>query len=282
MGSMDEISSLLLQNIKEVEQKDEKQVLAELAGESLTEYIYETTVDEWVTDEKGHRHKEKRRKVKLSWVGTREVARSHGKIMLSEPVITDVGDNIRFVVKATDVDRAFTVFGGTQQPKQIKVIDWDKETNKPTGEFHYEEDPYVFSKGLSKAQRNALSACIPTAFAARMIDLFLKQSGKQPMLNPAASKALVPGEKPNAAGQKREGEKKPVIKARAEWDKITEADIKDTPALYKIVWDLAKLQPDQISRALGGLSTQDLATPEKCWTAFITVKELYAPVEISK
>ena len=242
-GGMDEISSLLLQNIKDVEQKDERQVLAELAGETLTDYIYETFVDVWVDPQDHRKGKTKQRKVKLSWVGTREVARSHGNIMLSDPDITDVGDNIRFVVKATDIERHFTVFGGTQQPKQMKVLDWDKETSKPTGAFHYEEDPYVFSKGLSKAQRNALSACIPANFATRMIDMFLRQAGKQPVLNPGTGTSLV------QSGQKST-QKTQNIKPRAEWEKITKEAIKGAPELYKILWDLAKLQPDQIIQSI--------------------------------
>jgi len=262
-GGMDEISSVLLQNIQEVEQKDERQVLAELAGETLQEYIYETEVTEWVLGKDNRKHKEKVRKVKLSWVGTREVARSRGNIVLSEPEITDVGDNLRVVVKATDLLRNFTVYGGCQVPKKMKVNDWDNTTGEIVSS-HLEDDPFIFQKGLSKAQRNALSSCIPADYASRMIDRFLRQGGKQPLLK--QSKALT-----------QQPAKKSDIKPRSEWDKIAREQVKDYPTLQRILWDLAKIQPAEMYQELGGGSINDMTIP--VWQAFVTLKEHYVPLD---
>jgi len=38
---MDDMTALMLQQIKEVEERDEQQVLAELAGEAVGEFVYE-------------------------------------------------------------------------------------------------------------------------------------------------------------------------------------------------------------------------------------------------
>lgn len=270
MGGMDEISSVLLQNIQEVEQKDERQVLAELAGETLQDYIYETFNDEWETGPDGKRHKVKKRKVKLSWVGTREVARSRGNIVLSEPDISDVGDNLRFVVKATDLLRNFSVYGGTQQPKKMKIIIYDEQTRQPTGEFRFEDDPHIFPKGLSKAQRNALTSCIPADYATRMIDRFLRMAGKQPLLKAPGSKAL-------ATTGKQPPQRNLNIKPRAEWDKITREQVKSYHDLERIIWDLAKKQPAEMYKELGGGNANDMTTP--VWDAFVTLRERYAPIE---
>ncbi|GAI48466.1 unnamed protein product, partial [marine sediment metagenome] len=157
----DDIDKVMLKQIAEIEQKDESQVLAELAGELIEEMIY--TVEVY-----NRRSKKTVRKARLSWAGTKEVARNRGNIILSEPVVTDLDTTIRIMVKATDLTRNFTVFGGCQQPRKMKVNDVDRETGEVTG-HHFEDDAYCFQKGLSKCQRNALTLCIPADYAAKCI-----------------------------------------------------------------------------------------------------------------
>jgi len=60
----DEMDSMMLKQIAEIEKKDESQVLAELAGEQIEEMIY--TVDTY-----DRRQKKKAHKARLSWAGTR-------------------------------------------------------------------------------------------------------------------------------------------------------------------------------------------------------------------
>lgn len=268
---MDEMTAAMLAQIQEVEQKDERQVLAELAGETIEEYIYETEVWDWMPQPDGKRKKQKVRKVKLSWVGTREVARSRGNIVLSDPIVADTEDAVRIIVKATDLTRNFSVFGGCHQPKKMKVNDFDKETGEIVGS-HLEDDPFVFQKGLSKAQRNALNPCIPADYAVKMIDRFLRASGKQPLLSAPGRKGM-----PQKTGQPPAPKQPPKsqIKPREEWDKITKEMVPDYPSLERIFWDLCKRQPAEMYRELGGGTRNDMTIP--AWDAFLALKEMFAP-----
>ncbi len=248
-----DMSDMMLKQIAEIEQKDEAQVLAELAGEQLEEMVY--TVETF--DRKARK---KTRKARLSWAGTKEVARSRGNIILAEPVVTDLDKTIRIMVKATDLTRNFTVFGGCQQPRKMKINDVDKNTGEITG-CHYEDDPYCFQKGLSKCQRNALTLCIPADYAAACINRFLVASG---------TKAL-----PQAAKTKKQAPAKSQIKPKAEWDLIKEDMVPDYPHLETIIWDLCKLQPADMYKELGVSSRTDMTIP--AWSAFHAIKARFVP-----
>ena len=257
-----DMTNLMMQQISEVEEKDERQVLAELAGETIREYIYET----WVKDPAT---KQRVRKVKLSWVGTREVARAKGNIVLEDPIVTDLADAIRIVVKATDLRRNFTVFGGCHQPRQMKVNEVDEKTGEVVGE-HYEPDPFCFQKGLSKAQRNALTLCIPNDFLVKYIDRFLRAAGKRPLLG-MGDKSDQSRTTTQPARQARPANMKTI----EEWNKVTREDIPDFGALERKVWELAKLQPAEMYRELGvkGKSEMTIAP----WRAFLTIKQSFFP-----
>ncbi|MBA7685187.1 hypothetical protein ES703_93605 [subsurface metagenome] len=261
---MDELTAAMVSQIHEVEQKDENQVMAELAGETVEEYVYETQVWDWVTQPNGKRKKQKVRKVKLSWVGTREVARNRGNIVLDTPDVTETEDSWRIIVRATDLLRNFTVFGGCHQLKQMKVNDYD-DSGKITGS-HLEPDDYAFQKGLSKAQRNGLALCIPGEYAARMIDRFIRASGKQPLLSQSSKAVATRGHK-----------QPPPIKPREEWDKITQEQVPDYPHLETIIWNLCKLQPKDMYAELGGGSRNEMTIA--AWQSFLTLKERYSPIQ---
>jgi len=261
---MDELTAGMIAQIHDIEQKDESQVIAELAGETIEEYVYEI----W---RKNPKTKQKERKVKLSWVGTREVARSRGNIILDPPIITETDTAIRFVIRATDMLRNFTVFGGCHQLKKMKVNDVDEASGEITG-HHYEEDDFAFQKGLSKSQRNALSMCIPGEYAARMMDRFLRASGKTPLIT-QGSKSPVKGHK---QAPEKTGHTKAQVKPRAEWDKVTEAEVPDYLHLEPLIWNLGKLQPHDIYVELGGGTRNDMTIP--AWQAFLTLKDRFAPL----
>jgi hypothetical protein len=268
---MDEITAAMLQNIREIEQLDEGQILAELAGETVSDFIYETETWDWVVLPDGKKKKQKIRKVKLSWVGTREAARAKGNIAASDPTITDVDDAVRIVIKFTDLSRNFSVFGGCHQPKKMKVNDWDQETGEIKGS-HLEDDPYYFTKGLSKAQRNGLTACIPAEWTAKMIDRFLQASSK--------AKKLPAGQKPHYIQSARgDGGQIPAaksnIKPKAEWDKITKDQVPDYNTLERLIWDLSKVQPTDMYKELGVSNSRFMTIP--AWDAFLTLKDTYAP-----
>ncbi|MBA7648706.1 hypothetical protein ES703_56494 [subsurface metagenome] len=251
----DDMDKVMLKQIAEIEQKDEAQVLAELAGELIEEMIYTVEVYD-------RRRKEMVQKARLSWAGTKEVARSRGNIVLSEPVVTDLDTTIRIMVKATDLTRNFTVFGGCQQPRKMKVNDVNKDTGEIWG-HHYEDDAYCFQKGLSKCQRNALTLCIPADYAAKCITRFLKATGKLKQLPQDTRRTKAPA--------------KSQLKPREEWDKITADMVPDYPHLEPIIWNLCKMQPADIYRELGVNSRANLTVP--AWDSFLTLKARFHPVD---
>ncbi|MBA7601978.1 hypothetical protein ES703_09063 [subsurface metagenome] len=252
----EEMDSVMLKQIAEIEQRDETQVLAELAGELIEEMIYTVEVYD-------RRKRQMVRKVRLSWAGTKEVARSRGNIILSEPIVTDLDANIRIMVKATDLTRNFTVFGGCQQPRKMRVNDVDQETGEVTG-HHFEDDAYCFQKGLSKCQRNALTLCIPADYAAKCIDRFLKATGKV-------------GQLPQGA-KRRKAPTKSQLKPLEEWERITADMVPDYPHLEPLIWDLCKMQPADLYKELGGGGRNDMTIPP--WEAFLTIKERFYPADL--
>jgi len=250
------IDNLMLKQIAEIEQRDEAQVLSELAGELISEMIY--TVE--VYDRKAKR---KVSKARLSWAGTKEVARSRGNIVLTEPIVTDLDTAIRIMVKATDLTRNFTVFGGCQQPRKMKVNDVDNDTGEVAG-YHYEDDPFCFQKGLSKCQRNALALCIPADYTAKCITRFLKASG---------AKVLYQG-----ARTRKQAPTRSEIKPREEWEKVTPEMVPDYPRLETKIWNLCKLQPADMYKELGVSSRVDMTI--SAWEAFLTLKDRFVPQDI--
>lgn len=262
---MDEMTSAMLSQIQEVERKDERQVLAELAGETIAEYIYETEI--W-----DPKQKRRVRKVRLSWVGVREVARSKGNIVLSDPIISDEEDHLRIVVKATDLTRNFTVFGGCHQPKKMKVNDVDKVTGEITGS-HLEDDPYYFTKGLSKAQRNAMNPCIPADYAVKMIDRFLRAAGKPPLLADPTAKQQKAQPKTTPPDKPKQPSKADT-KSTEQWEKVTKEEVSDYGKLEVVIWNLCKLQPKEMYKQLGVSSRSDMV--QSSWESFLTLKALFA------
>ena len=254
---MDEMDAVLIKQISAIEQRDEAQIMAELAGEQLEEMTY--TVEVW-----DRKSRQTVKKARLSWGGTKEVARHRGNIMLSEPIVTDLEDTIRIMVKATDLERNFTVFGGCQQPRKMKVNDYAKDGSGEILSTHLEEDAFAFQKGLSKCQRNALTLCIPADYAAKCITRFLKASGTKLISQDTRSR--------KAAA--------PKIKPRAEWDKITPDMVPDFPHLEPLIWNLCKVQPAEMYRELGVGSRNDMTIP--AWDAYLTLKQRFVPDEITE
>ena len=137
---VDETALVIHANIKEIDRKDDQQILASLGGELIDEYVYS------FKDGRG------RTQEGLSWAGVRELAQLRGNITLSKPEIEDHPDYIRAMVMATDLDRNVSMWGGTHQPKMIKPRDGDPYP-----------DEFAFEKAVSKAQRNAIKNIMPTA-----------------------------------------------------------------------------------------------------------------------
>ncbi|WP_309492761.1 hypothetical protein [Candidatus Hecatella orcuttiae] len=141
-----------------MERKDEDQIIAELKGAYLDEFVY--------SFEHGDR-----RVVGLSWSGVKEIAWRLGSISVDDLTVEDKGDFWLAKCSATDHVRGNRRWGAAVQPKKIG----DKE------------DVFALPKAVSKAQRNAIRAVIPEAMIKTFIDRFLEESRtKQPSPTPSA------------------------------------------------------------------------------------------------
>jgi hypothetical protein len=145
---MDSTALMLLRRIEEIDRQDDDQIIAHLTGEVIDQYVYE------FKDSAGRNIRG------LSWAGTRELAQMRGNIVIGKPDVEEREDHWRVMVQATDLDRNVSVWGGTHQPKAMRL--------KAGGSM---DDPYAFEKAVSKAQRNAIKNLIPAA----VVDHAIKQ-----------------------------------------------------------------------------------------------------------
>lgn len=132
---------------------DDNQILAEMRGELIEEYVYRFTQD-------GHEV------TGLTWKGTKEAARQMGGVqvdLLQGPLYTE--ETVAFIVKATDVKTASSRLGMKVQPLAEKLL--RDNTTRP--------DRFASEKALSKAQRNAIRALLPEDLMARLIEEYLGQ-----------------------------------------------------------------------------------------------------------
>lgn len=240
---MDEISRVLLEQIHDIDARDEDQILSEIAGEQIREMFYVTRVKD--------RDGKLIDKPKLSWAGTKEAARVRGNIVVEDyPQVSDAGNGLRIIVKVTDLSKNFSIFGGCHQPYQMKVNDIDRATGKITGS-HLEDDPFCFQKGLSKAQRNAIQTIMPSDFMAKCLNKFLTASGQRQIPQTTA---------------KREPAKPKVNKDIPEPTKL------DTLFdLEKYAYDRWHLQPAEMYKELGFGSRNDVS--ETPFELFLRLKE---------
>jgi hypothetical protein len=248
------LTKVVIDQIKEIDARDENQIMSELAGETVQEMFY--TVD--ILDKKAKRWA---KKPKLSWSGTKEAARSRGNIVVdNEPTITDLDDSVRIVVRVTDLTRNLSIFGGCHQPKKMKVNETDPKTGAIIG-FRYEEDPFYFQKALSKAQRNGFQIILPADYIAKCLNRFMSIANR---------KAIKPPENGNAIPQPTKKE----LKAQSGWESITKEMVPDYPHLERIFWDITKKQPAEMYKELGVSSRSDISTP--AWESFLQLREVFA------
>lgn len=230
----DTITAMILHRIQEIERRDDNQILASLAGEAIKEYAYR------FNDSKG------RLITGLSWTGIKEIAAQRGNIIVQDADISESDDYIRVVIKATDLNRNVSVFGGCHQPKKMRV-------NVGQGQYEFVPDEFYFQKALSKAQRNAIKSLLPTTLLTKMLQAYL---GKKPL----------PREKGKAQPQ-----------ATSPAHEVKDEELKTYNDVMRICFELYKLQPADVLRELGVGSQMDLTiTPLE---AFQTIRALYEDIE---
>ena len=137
-----------LARIREMDQRDEQQIVSLLAGELVHEYVYEFK-DSLGRTQRG-----------LSWAGIREYAQHRGNFRIEKPEIDDLGDAFRVMVQATDLDRNVTLWAGTHQPKSIRLRDGRGVIS----------DDFAYEKAISKAQRNVIKNLMPVTVVAKVIE----------------------------------------------------------------------------------------------------------------
>lgn len=131
-------------------QRDDSQVLLEIQGGFMEEFVYSFPTKEGkVTG--------------LSWVGTKEVARQMGNISVEDCDIMETPETFRVKCRAKDISRNVTMFGVAEQSKRLKMKNGEDQP-----------DMHALSKAVSRAQRNAIRGLIPEIFIKKMIEQYLK------------------------------------------------------------------------------------------------------------
>lgn len=131
-------------------QRDDSQVLLEIQGGFMEEFVYSFPTKEGkVTG--------------LSWAGAKEVARQMGNISAEDCDILEKPDTYLVKCKAKDTTRNVTMFGVAEQSKNMRLKNGDSI-----------QDLHALSKAVSRAQRNAIRGLIPEIFIKKMIEQYLK------------------------------------------------------------------------------------------------------------
>jgi len=134
-----------------INQRDDDQVLIEIQGGFLKDFIYSFPTKEGnVTG--------------LSWAGVKEIARQMGNISIEDLEITETPDTYRVKAKAKDITKNVSMYGVTEQSKQITTKSGTKI-----------DDLHALSKCVSRSQRNAIRGLIPENLIKAMIEEYNKK-----------------------------------------------------------------------------------------------------------
>ena len=127
-----------------MERKDETQILEELKGNVIQEFVYS--------------FKQGSREITgLSYAGVKQIALEMGNIHCSEPVVSEMNGSWVCKVKVVDTYRNMEMWGVSCQPKMMKT-QWGPK-----------EDDFGLQKAVSKAERNALRKLMPEKLIVEMI-----------------------------------------------------------------------------------------------------------------
>ena len=154
----------------ELDRRDQQQIVMHALGESVDELFYED-----------HGRKA------LSWEGINTVAFFMGDIQVDDWVewerVEMFGDRLYWsaTVRARNTKYNLSSLGTAEAPERMDVYDRDERNQKipdpeRPGEFkeHLEPDEFCRRKALSKAQRNAKRAVMPTAVLTKWLQYFIE------------------------------------------------------------------------------------------------------------
>lgn len=208
-----------------MERRDEEQILAELKGAYLQEFVYDFTVGS-------------RKVTGLSWAGVKEIAYRMGGVRVDDLDIQDKGEYWIVTAKAVDVTRNASRFGVSTQSKVMKLRSGESVP-----------DDFAVQKAVSKAQRNAIRALIPEVFVKTCLAQFLAEKGQVPPIIKESSATELPPRKVDTASSVKPPES-PAYKPHR-FDKPSPADEAQGNAASFIADTLqeAGLDPDGVEVA---------------------------------
>lgn len=150
-------NELTTNDFQQLDRLDEEQILAEMQGAVLDQYVYS--------------FKSGGRQVTgLSWAGVKAVAAKMGSVQVDLLQLTPGEGGWTCVVKATAPDGSSRI-GAAEQPYEMDT----KRGPQP--------DPFALPKCVSKAQRNAIRALLPESLITEVVKMH--QAQRQPARKPA-------------------------------------------------------------------------------------------------
>jgi hypothetical protein len=140
-------NELASQPFQEMDVRDEGQILAEMRGEFLEQYVYSfTQAGKAITN--------------LSYVGVKEAIRRRGHVQILDHKVEEVNGKYRATVLVHDIVNDIDVLGVSEA-----------EVSKP----------FAYVLAVNKAERNAFMKIIPAKFYAELIKEKLQPSRVQPV-----------------------------------------------------------------------------------------------------
>jgi hypothetical protein len=149
---------VMLEDFKEIERRDEAQIVEDLHGKAIDKLFYEFT-------------QSGREIVALSWAGVKYFALQLGHISVEEVKIEEGRDSYKAIAWAFSKDRDLRVMGAAEQSKMLAF------GNKNRDEF-------ALAKVVSKAQRNALRNLLPETMISEAYKTWKAQRTKPPEKTP--------------------------------------------------------------------------------------------------
>ncbi|MBW2674016.1 MAG: hypothetical protein JRD89_11470 [Deltaproteobacteria bacterium] len=130
-----------------VEQRDEQQIMQEILGDVLRQYVYRFEVGGRVV-------------TNVSYAGIKEAARRRGNVHVTKVEVEETKDGQAVIGKAEvyDLQNNFKTWGVAVQRKRMRLRD-GREV----------EDDFCVQKAVSKAIRNGLRACVPEKLIAERV-----------------------------------------------------------------------------------------------------------------
>lgn len=140
----------------EMEKRDEDQILKEMRGELIEEFVYSIQLrGEQVTN--------------LSYAGVKEAMRRRGNLQILDVRTEETEEEIRALIRVRDLDNRIDVVGASSAER---------------------DKPFAYTLAVNKAERNAFAKLIPAKWYATLIQDWLQKH--RPGAKPSATQPAQP------------------------------------------------------------------------------------------